>query len=165
MTDPRIDLQYVLDRTAIAEVLARYFQGLDRGLADQVRSCFADDVQAFYDDREPVSGIEALMDSLVTFRTLAAGTLKATTHFMGNFHLQRLQGDVAETETYAIAFLVLPGEAGGSVAMRSLRYLDRLRKANGQWRICARRHTLDWRCELQPAFAAALAQRMTVWPE
>ncbi len=162
MSRPRIDLQYVLDRTAIVEVITRYFQGLDRSLPDQVRSCFTDDIRAFYDDREPVSGIEALMDSLVTFRTIADGTLKATTHFMGNFSLQRLEGDSAETETYAIAFLMLPEEP---IAMRSLRYLDRLRKTDGEWRISVRRHTLDWRCELEPKFAAALAQRMTVWPE
>ena len=162
MPRPRIDLQYVLDRTAIADVIARYFQGLDRGLPDQVRSCFTDDVRAFYDDREPVSGIEALMDSLSTFRSIAAGTLRATTHFMGNLHVQRIEADAAETETYAIAYLMLPGEA---IAMRSLRYLDRLRKADGEWRISVRRHTLDWRCELEPKFAAALAQRMTAWPE
>jgi hypothetical protein len=162
VSKPRIDLQYVLDRTAIAEVLARYFQGLDRGLPDQVRSCFTDDVRAFYDDREPVSGIATLMDSLSTFRSIAAGTLKATTHFMGNLNVQRIEADAAETETYAIAYLVLPGEP---IAMRSLRYLDRLRKTDGEWRISVRRHTLDWRCELEPKFAAALAQRMTAWPD
>lgn len=161
MAPSPMDVQYVLDRTAIAEVLARYFQGLDRGLPDQVRGCFTDDVRAYYDDREPVFGIEALMQSLVTFRTIADGTLKATTHFMGNFNLQRLEGDTAETETYAIAFLVLPGEP---IAMRSLRYLDRLRKTDGEWRISVRRHTLDWRCELEPKFAAELAQRITAWP-
>lgn len=164
MPQSRIDLQYVLDRTAIEEVITRYFQGLDRGLRDQVRSCFTDDVKAYYDGREPISGIEDMMNSLHTFKRLAAGTMKATTHFMGNLNINRLDGDVAETETYAIAYLVHPVEPAGPVAMRSLRYLDRLRRVNGEWRISERRHTLDWSCELQANFAVALAQRVTKWP-
>ena len=161
MPQPPVDMQYVLDRTAIAEVIARYFQGVDRGLPAQVRSCFTADVQAFYDGREPVAGIDALIESMSTFRSIAAGTLKATTHFMGNFNVQRIEGDAAETETYAIAYLLYPDKP---LAMRSLRYLDRLRKENGAWRISVRRHTLDWSCELQPDFAAALAQRIVAWP-
>jgi hypothetical protein len=164
MPKPRIDMQYVLDRTTIEEVIARYFQGLDRGLPDQVRSCFTDDVKTFYDGREPTSGIEAMMNSMSTFKSIAAGTLTATTHFMGNFNVQRIEGDAAQTETYAIAYLVPLFDTGAPIAMRSLRYLDRLRKADGEWRICARRHTLDWSCALQPKFAAALAQRSTDWP-
>ncbi len=39
MSRPPINLQYLLDKTAIQEVITRYFQGLDRCLADQVRSC------------------------------------------------------------------------------------------------------------------------------
>jgi ketosteroid isomerase-like protein len=164
METPRIDLQYVLDRTAIEAVITRYFQGLDRGLRDQVRSCFTDDVKAYYDGRDPISGIEDMMRSLNTFKRLAAGTMKATTHFMGNLSIHRLQGDMAETETYAIAFLVHPNDPAGPVAMRSLRYLDRLRKAQGEWRISERRHTLDWSSELKADFAVALAQRITTWP-
>ncbi len=164
MTTPRIDMQYVIDQAAIKAVLARYFQGLDRGLSDQVRSCFTDDVKAYYDGREPVSGIDAMMASMNTFKRMAAGTMKATTHFMGTFNLNRLEGIVAETETYAIAYLVRAATPQDQIAMRSLRYLDRLRRDNGEWRISERRHTLDWSCELQAAFAATLAQRLKDWP-
>ena len=118
MSQQRIDMQYLLDRTAIHEVLARYYQGLDRGLPDQVRSCFTDDVKAYYDGQDPVAGIEALMNSLNTFKRLAAGELKATTHFMGNLNIHLLEGDVAETETYAIAYLVRPAKPADQVVMR-----------------------------------------------
>ena len=37
MTRQRIDMQYVVDKTAIEEVITRYFQALDRALPDQVR--------------------------------------------------------------------------------------------------------------------------------
>ena len=164
MSQPRIDMQYVLDRTAIEAVLTRYYQGLDRGLPDQVRSCFTDDIKAYYDGREPIAGIEAMMNSLNTFRRLAAGELKGTTHFMGNLSINRLEGDVAETETYAIAYLVRPGTPADAIDMRSLRYLDRLRRVNGEWLISERRHTLDWSCVLPANFAITLPQRVTTWP-
>ena len=172
MSRAPIDLQYLLDKTAIHEVLTRYFQSLDRCLPNQVRSCFTDDVKAYYDGRAPLHGIENMMASMNTFQKLASGERLASTHFMGNLNMHLLEGDVAETETYAIAFLVLPGKPE-RVAMRSLRYLDRLRRVgrvknesneSGEWRISERRHTLDWSTEASTTFAATLAQRLTAWP-
>ena len=105
-----------------------------------------------------------MMASMNTFQKLASGERLASTHFMGNLNIHVLEGDVAETVTYAIAFLVLPAKPAERVAMRSLRYLDRLRSVNGEWRISERRHTLDWSTEASTTFAAALAQRLMAWP-
>jgi len=159
MPQHRLDTPYLLDRAAIHDVLTRYFQGIDRGKPDQVRSCFTEDVQAYYDGRAPVRGIDALMDSFMAFRKQASVEWKVTTHFMGNLNFNLLDGDVAETETYAIAFLVLTGKPTDQVAMRSLRYLDRLRRTKDGWRISERVHTLDWSCQVPPTFAATMAQR------
>ena len=161
MPPHRIDTQCLLDRAAIHDVLARYFQGIDAGKPDQVRSCFTGDVQAAYDGRSFVQGIDALMDSFLAFKKKAAGEWKVTTHFMGNLNFNSIEGDVAETETYAIAFLVLTGKPTDQVAMRSLRYLDRLRRMEDGWRISERVHTLDWSCQVPPTFAATMAQRIT----
>ncbi|MDP2707867.1 MAG: nuclear transport factor 2 family protein [Burkholderiales bacterium] len=160
MPPHRIDTQCLLDRAAIHDVLARYFQGIDAGKPDQVRSCFTGDVQAAYDGRSFVQGVDALMDSFLAFRKKAAGEWKVTTHFMGNLNFNLIEGDVAETETYAIAFLVLTGKPTDQVAMRSLRYLDRLRRVEDGWRISERVHTLDWSCQVSPTFAASMAQRV-----
>ena len=156
------DLQYLIDRAAIQELLARYFQGLDRSDPEQVRGCFTDDVRCHYDKRTPTRGIAELMGSLQNFNKLRAGTMKITTHFMGNFSLIRLDGDVAETETNAIAFLVEPEKGVDVVAMRSLRYLDRMRRQANGWRISDRIHTLDWSCQVPANFALPLAQRVSV---
>jgi len=158
------DMQYLIDRAAIQDLLARYFQGLDSCNPGQVRSCFTDDVQARYDQRTPTKGIEELMGSLQNFNKLRAGTMRITTHFMGNFNLTRLQGDVAETETNAIAFLVEPGKGDELVAMRSLRYLDRMRRGKDGWRISDRIHTLDWSCQMPANYAITLAQRVSALP-
>jgi hypothetical protein len=158
------EVQYLIDRAAIQELLARYFQGLDRSDPAQVRGCFTDDVHCHYDKRTPTRGIEDLMASLQNFNKLRAGTMKITTHFMGNFSLSRLEGDLAETETNAIAFLVEPEKGADLVAMRSLRYLDRMRRQKDGWRISDRIHTLDWSCRVPADFAASLAQRVSVVP-
>ena len=158
------DTQYLIDRAAIQDVLARYFSGLDRCNKEQVRSCFTDDVHAHYDHRGTTRGIEALMDGFQTFKRMAEGRMKVTTHFMGNLQITSIEGDVAETETNAIAFLVAPGEGEGQIAMRSLRYIDRMRREKDGWRISDRVHTLDWSCQLPADFAVTLAQRLSALP-
>ncbi len=90
--------------------------------------------------------------------------MRITTHFMGNLTISLLQGDVAETETNAVAFLVEPGEGADLVSMRSLRYIDRLRRQENGWRISDRIHTLDWSCQVPANFAITLAQRVSVLP-
>jgi ketosteroid isomerase-like protein len=165
MAQHEIDNQHLLDRAAIHDVIARYFQGLDRCDPDMVRLCFTEDIRALYDERTPVRGIEAMMASMRTFKRMNAGEMKTTTHFMGNLNFNRLEKDIAETETNAIAFLVRPGQGAGQIAMRSLRYLDKLRRAGDGWRICERLHTLDWSCEMPATFAVTLAQRISTRPE
>ena len=143
------EIQTLLDRAAIHDVLSRYYQGLDQGNQDQVRRCFTEDVCAKFDDRPLAVGIDAVMEGFVVFRNHQSGAWKITTHFMGNLNYNLLDGDVAETETNAIAFLVLPDVPKEQVTMRSLRYLDRLRRTPDGWKICARQHTLDWSCHVQ----------------
>jgi hypothetical protein len=165
MAQSSSEIRRLVDRAAIHDLLTRYFQGLDRGSPEQVRSCFTDDVQCHYDKRTPTTGIEAFMGSLQNFNKLQAGTMKITTHFMGNWNIVRLEGDTAETETHAIAFLVEPGNGADRVSMRSLRYLDRMRREQGGWRISDRIHTLDWSCQVPANFAITLAQRVSALPE
>ena len=158
------ETQQLIDRAAIQDLLARYFQGIDRGSREQVRGCFTDDVRAHYDRRTPTRGIEALMDSLQNFNKLRDGSMKVTTHFMGTLNFTALAGDAAETETNAIAFLVEPAQGADEVSMRSLRYLDRMRREQDSWRISDRIHTLDWSCRMPASFAITLAQRVATLP-
>ena len=164
MSAQPVTLQHLLDRAAIHDVLARYFQGLDQGKPDLVRSCFTDDIQANYDDRPPARGIEAMMSSLTAFRKQQSGEWKVNTHFMGNLNFNLLEADVAETETNAIACLVLGGGPADQVALRSLRYLDRLRRTPDGWKLCERQHTLDWSYQVPATFAVTMAQRVLTRP-
>ena len=158
------DVQILLDRAAIHDVLARYYQGLDQGNQDQVRRCFTDDVRAKFDDRPVAIGIDAVMAGFTVFKNHQSGAWKITTHFMGNLNFNRLEDDVAETETNAIAFLVLTGEPKEQVTMRSLRYLDKLRRTKDGWRICERQHTLDWSCHVPTSYSLSIGQRLMKRP-
>jgi hypothetical protein len=159
------EMQYLMDRAAIHDLHARYFQDLDRGDPEQVRSCFTDDVRAHYDERTPTAGIDALIASLQNFNRLKDGTMRVTTHFMGNLIFSAIRADAAETETNALALLVEPGEGADIVAVRSLRYLDRMRRQDDGWRISDRIHTLDWSCQVPATFAVTMARRLTTLPE
>lgn len=155
-----MDTHTLASRAAIHDVIARYFRGIDGGSQELVRSCFTDDVEVLYDGRKPEQGIEAVMGSLRTFQRIAKGEMQITMHFMGNFNVLRLDAQDAQTETYAIAFMVPPAAISDRMAIRGLRYADELRLGHGEWRIARRRHTLDWSFEAHPTFASSLAQRM-----
>jgi hypothetical protein len=147
-------------RAGIQDVIARYFRGIDSGSHALVRSCFTEDVRVLYDGRPSEHGIEAAMGSLKTFQRIARGEMQITMHFMGNFNLLRQDERTADTETYAIAFMVPPKSISAQMAVRGLRYIDQLRQDGGEWRIAQRQHTLDWSFEAEPTFASSLAQRV-----
>jgi hypothetical protein len=153
------ELQQLLDRAAIQDVLTRYYHAADSGNKDLMRSCFTEDVRAHYIDRPPVSGLDALMAQIPLFDKLASGALKICTHFMGNVRFVHLASDTAETETNVIAFLVVPRADAEDVQVRSFRYLDRWSRI-GEWKISARVLTLDWNSDVPARFARALSQRV-----
>ena len=121
---------------------------------------------ALQPERTPTVGVDALLASLENFNKLKDGRMRITTHFMGNLNFNALESDVAETETNAIAFLVLKtGEPKNEITtMRSLRYLDRWRKVGEDWLICERQHTLDWSSNVPTAFATETAKRINSRP-
>ena len=79
MAQSSSEIQYLIDRAAIHDLLTRYFQGLDRGSPEQVRSCFADDVQCHYDERTPTGASLQRGLSDAEIRRLVVSTLRMRT--------------------------------------------------------------------------------------
>lgn len=158
----------LLDQIAMQAVVSRYFQGVDRNDLAQMRACFTADVKGTYANRGTVVGVDEVLAMLRShFENMENGTIRVCTHFMGTFNIDRLEGDSAETETYALAFLVRAGAATSdpdAMAMRSLRYLDRWKRTAEGWKICERIHTLDWSCKQAPDFATTMAKRLMRLP-
>ncbi|WP_374221257.1 nuclear transport factor 2 family protein [Variovorax sp. E3] len=153
---------YLRDRADIHDVLMRYFNAADSGRKDLVRNCFTEDVTAQYEGRPQAHGVDALMAQIALFDNLVSGACRVSTHFAGNLVFKSQTEELAETEHNVFAFLV--NSDGTTVLARSLRYLDRLKRVNGEWRIFARLHTLDWSCEMPCTFARAFALKARDFP-
>jgi ketosteroid isomerase-like protein len=153
-----LGVQELIDRAAIQDVLMQYFSAADAGDQHAVRACFTEDVLAQYEGRPAVRGADALLAQIVLFENLASGVCRISTHFSGNLRFKELGNGHAVTELNALACLV--DKSGTTVAVRSLRYLDQMRKEDGCWKISARLHTLDWATAVPCTFARLFTEKL-----
>jgi SnoaL-like protein len=127
------------DREEIRDVLFRYARGIDRLDLALVRSCYHpdahDDHGAFRGDLE---GFLAWVGDVLSF-------FESTMHFIGN-QLIELDGDVAHTESYCVAYHRRGAHDGQEAydLLTALRYVDRLERRDEAWRIADRVCVFDW---------------------
>jgi hypothetical protein len=143
-----MNLDHQDDKAAIREVLNWYFCGLDRREDRFFEHCFSEQVEygrfgTFPDgeDAEFTIGRAAAIEFLHGVRRYAMSS-----HGAYSQHLE-VDGDTATADTFAVAYLILPGGDGRPVLVRGLRYLDRLRKLPEGWRITRRLHIPSWQFE------------------
>ncbi|MDH4556991.1 nuclear transport factor 2 family protein [Pseudomonas sp. BN417] len=131
------DMQVLLDKQAIYEVLIRYCRGVDRCDEELIRSVYHDDA---YDDHGYWRGSGSDFARFVSARLTAANL--ATTHSITNVLIE-VHGDTAQSESQVMATLVRKGSPQLADVMGA-RYLDRLSRRNGEWKIDERTVVLDW---------------------
>ncbi len=150
------ELDTLVARQAIADVIYRYARGIDRLDFDLVRSCYHADA---YDDHGAFRGsVEEFIAAARTF--LARWT--ATQHFMGNLLIE-IDGDRARAETYAVAYHRREDADGnGKDDVMGIRYVDRFERRNGDWRIAHRVVATEWR-RVDPVRAARGRGENGVW--
>jgi len=129
----------LLAEAAIRDVQIRYCRAVDRMDFDLLRTCFHADATADYGFFK--GGVEE-------FIAMARGGLTAytsTTHFTGN-QLVEVHGDSAWAEHYTVATHRCPADATGPVRdlVTTVRYVDRMERRDGDWRIAQRLLILDW---------------------
>jgi ketosteroid isomerase-like protein len=130
-------LRYLLDRQEIVDCVNRYCRGLDRHDKELLASAFHPDA---IDHHGPFLGyapefVDWAVES--TSEDLLAHTHNTTCH------IAQVKGDVAETESYVIFALRHKDEK--TVSVGGGRYLDRLERRDGAWRIAWRQLVMDWR--------------------
>lgn len=132
-----MDLTECADRLAIAETLALYCRGIDRCDPEQLAAAFTPDAMIDYGDgARPIADvIPALMAGL--------GAMRLTQHNIGNT-VMRITGDTAKAETNCVALHLIPATDGEIELVVGGRYLDRLEKRAGCWRIAERLYVMDW---------------------
>jgi hypothetical protein len=154
-------LEELSDREEIRQVIYRWFRGADRLDEKLLRSAFWEDGEF---EGGPNSGPAR---DFIPPMFLADGRLRrnfeVTNHYMLNMIIE-WHGDHAITETYGIAYhRIAPNRAAieavigeakfaelGGDASRSwefvigIRYLDRLEKREGAWKIARKKLIVDW---------------------
>jgi hypothetical protein len=151
----------LLARAEIHDVIVRYFVSLDRGEREPVRRCFTEDVIATYEAAPAMRGVQAVMTYLERhFAGLESGERLVSMHFMGALAYEHIDEANAETETQAVAWMGRPAQPANLIAVRGLRYLDRFHRTKDGWRICERRHTLDWASEIPASHSLVQAARV-----
>lgn len=132
------ELAGLLDEQAIRRVLLLYCRGIDRLDLELVRECYWPEAT---DRHGPFLGTR---DEFVSW---VGGVLRRhtmTMHHVGNI-LVEVHGDVAQTETYCVAYH--SGEPAGDMRWNyaaGIRYVDRLERRAGAWRIADRVTVLEW---------------------
>jgi hypothetical protein len=132
----REEVQYLRDRQDILDTLALYARALDRH-----------DWDLLWED---VFHADALVDLGVfvgNARELAGFSgqryqdeFLAHSHAMTN-HICEIDGDTAHAETYVTTYLLM--KDGQHVRSTHARYIDRLEKRDGKWKIALRRVVRD----------------------
>ncbi|WP_063553187.1 nuclear transport factor 2 family protein [Burkholderia territorii] len=147
-------LQQLLDEADIRRVHIRYCRGVDRMDWDLIRSCYHPDAI----DRH--GAYEGGVEGFIEWAAELLPIFECTQHFTGNQYVQ-VDGDVAYAEHYAQAIhRTRPtSDAPAMDWIAFIRYVDRMERRNGEWRIADRMVVLDsQRSDPVPAESAPLGK-------
>ena len=140
------DLQTLLDRLALQDLVARYARAVDQLDIDLVLSLFQPDATFTLYTTDPSAG-EPQID--LTGHEQIGGLISSleqwggTTHFLGQ-QVVELNGDEATGELYAIAHhLDRSGSEPANMVM-GLRYQDQYERTDEGWRFAGRTLIADW---------------------
>src|SRR3954470_13987920 len=131
----RQDVRYLMDRTHILDCISRHARGCDRHDIDLITSAYhADGVD------EHGHAVNAGAEYGQWANATHAETSQVHTHNITT-HTCEVDGDTAHADSYAIVVLI--GSDGKTAQFITGRYIDRLERRNGQWRIAVRRSTVE----------------------
>jgi hypothetical protein len=131
-------VQLLLDRAAIEDCLNRYCHAIDRCDVELLRTVYwpgATDDHVFW---------RGTAEAFVDFCMPILRSRDQTMHSISNV-LIRIEGNEARVQCYFHAYERARRKDGtpNDITMDG-RYLDRMEKRNGEWRIADRKVVLDW---------------------
>jgi hypothetical protein len=131
----RRDVQYLKDRADVLDCIATHARGCDRHDVSLLTS-------AYHDDSVDEHGTEHIPGP--DYATWANATHAATseTHLHNiTTHRCEIDGDEAHAESYVLVTLL--ANDGTTATMMCGRYIDRLERRDGAWKIAVRRSTVE----------------------
>lgn len=130
------DVAYIKDRMAIEDCIHRHARGHDRFDVEMMTACYHADGVDEHGAAAVYPGPEYGEWANATHARGAQQNLHNITT-----HTCDINGDTAHAESYVLVALLNPD--GITARFINGRYVDRLEKRNGEWRIALRRCTLD----------------------
>jgi hypothetical protein len=130
------DVAYLKDRLAIQDVVHNHARGHDRFDVDLMTACYHDDGI----DEHGAAAVNIGPEYGAWANEIHAQGALCNLHNITT-HTCEIAGDSAHAESYVLVGLLNPD--GVSVRFINGRYVDRLEKRDGEWRIALRRCTLD----------------------
>jgi hypothetical protein len=132
------ELQMLLDKQEIYEVVLRYCRGIDRIDMDLVRSCYWPKAVDHH------TGFTGTRDDYIAWVEPLVRGFTGTMHLVGN-HLVEVEGDTARSETYGTAYhWGEPATDARQNFVTGFRYLDKFERRKGVWRIARRHAVREW---------------------
>jgi hypothetical protein len=135
--DANSRVTYLEDRQQILDCIMRYTRGLDRHDRELLESAFHDDA---------IDNHGARVDRKPAFYDLRTGGHNENSlshlHSITN-HSCEIDGNTAHTESYVL--FISRHKDGENIWVGGGRYVDRLEKRNGEWRIVVRRLVIEFR--------------------
>jgi hypothetical protein len=126
---------YLIDRQAIADCIARHARGHDRHDRELITAAYHDD-----GIDEHGSAVNPGPRYAAWINPVHAAGSQVHTHNITT-HTCEINGDTAHCESYVIVCLL--NHDGVTARVISGRYIDRLEKRDGEWRIALRRSTVE----------------------
>lgn len=131
------ELQAMLDREKIRNCVIRLARGEDRRDAELIKASWWPDATYDY-------GVQSGdFPSYLAWVVPGADAIKNTQHVLGQTHVE-LASDTARAETHVISYHRVDMGSGDQDTCIGGRYLDRMEKRGGEWRIAERVMLYDW---------------------
>jgi len=129
------DVRYLKDRSEILDCIARHARGCDRHDVELLTSTYHDDGVDEHGATLNPGPDYAAWANAVHAQTSDNHLHNVTTHTV------HIDGDVAHAESYVLVAMLTPDRS--TATLLNGRYIDRLERRDGAWKICVRRSTLE----------------------
>jgi hypothetical protein len=136
-------LQLLLDRAAISDVLLRYATGVDTRDWPLLRSCFTDEIETGFATVPGSVSQRIKADDWVELVRRTLSRMQATQHMITN-HVITLDADEATCVAYVQARHHLPNDTGGNDQVMYGYYTNRFLRCADGWKIRTRKLTVTW---------------------
>ena len=140
------DLQELLDRLALRQVVEAYARGADRRDGAGMAALFTENGRLASYDGEPGTAppiFDRRCRQAIGSAMAGLNRYEVTTHLLGQQSLT-IDGDRATGETYCLAHHISVDGDSQTLFLASIRYYDTFEKDDGAWLFAERKLYVDW---------------------